>query len=96
MSHVITIREIKPKFDDWIQKVLDSGEPLIVQREDQAEVVLISRPVYEQVLQNAQKPHWEISLEKARSLAEKIKQRRGGKPLTPPEDIIYQMREEQP
>ena len=49
---------------------------------------------YEKMKAAQQQMDWQETLAQAIQVGARIKARRGGEPLTPPEDIVSQMREE--
>ena len=91
MEQVITATEARVHFGEIMRRVVETGTPVIVERDGTAQVVVMSVQTYDQLRQGTQTKDWRALLAQAH---ERIRAELDGRPLPPPEDIIRQMREE--
>jgi len=94
MKRVVSATEARIHFGELMRRVVESREPVIVERGGDPQVVVLSVAEYERLRAAQQRESWQEALERAVKVGAKIKARRGGQPLTPPEEIIRQVREE--
>ncbi len=92
MEKVISATEARVHFGELIRQVAEEDKVIIVQRSGKPQVVVLSVDEYERL--KKKRAGWEEALERAIQLSAQINARRGGKSLTPPEEIIHRMREE--
>lgn len=94
MERRITATAARVRFGEVMRRVAKEGERIIVERAGQPQVVILSVADYEW-LKAAQRPEsWRAALERAIQAGVRIRVRREGKPLTPADEIIRQVREE--
>lgn len=93
MERVVTATEARVRFGDMIRRVVEDEEAIIVERGGKPQIVMLSLAQYER-LKQGHTADWQEALARTRAIAAKIKARRGGKPVTPPDELIQQMREE--
>lgn len=93
MRRVITATDARIRFGELIRRVADSRESVIVERGGKPQVVIISLPEYEQLLEGQQKDssEWKILVDAAR---ERIRAESTGRKRMPPEEVIARMRED--
>ncbi|MDP9365772.1 MAG: type II toxin-antitoxin system Phd/YefM family antitoxin [Chloroflexota bacterium] len=94
-ERTVTVAEAGRDFDGLVQRVMNEQDAVVVEREGEPQVVLLSVEEYRQLrgdqTHGRQGPGWEELL---RETHEQIR-RDGGGPLTPPvEEVIREMREE--
>jgi prevent-host-death family protein len=94
MERTVSATEARIRFGELMQLAVESQEPIVVERGGKPYVVVLSIAEYER-LRTAQKvEEWREGLKRAIQVGARIKDRRGGQPLTPPEEVIRQVREE--
>lgn len=94
MEHKVTATNARIHFGEVMRQVTEKGEPIIVERAGKPQVVIISVDAYEKMKAAQQQVSWQETLARAIQVGARIKARRGGQPLTPPEDVVSQVREE--
>ena len=90
----ISATEARIRFGELIRRVAEKGEAIIVEKGGKPSVVVISIDEYTRLKESYKHKKWKDDLEKLRKIVAKIRMKRGDKPLTPPEDIIREIREE--
>lgn len=92
MEQVVSATEARIHFGEMMRRVVEKQEAVIVERSGEPQVVVISLAQYEQykALRGAQSD-W---LQEALAVRQRIAQELDGRPVTPPEEIIREMREE--
>jgi prevent-host-death family protein len=93
MEQTMTATAARIRFGEVLRRVAEGGQRIIVERAGQPQAVIISVAEYEW-LKAVRQEGWQKALERAIQVGHKIQARRGGQPLTPPEEIIRQGREE--
>ncbi len=94
MTYRISATEARTRFDALMRRVVEEEEHAIVERGGKPYVVLLSYEEYERLRRSQAHPTWQETLDRLLRLGARIKARRGGRPLTPPEAIIREVREE--
>lgn len=94
MKRVVSATEARIRFGELIRRVVEEGEPVLVERGGKPYVVLLSVEEYERLKAAQKKETWRETVKEILRLGTRIKSRRKGEPLTPPEDIIRELREE--
>jgi prevent-host-death family protein len=94
MEQKITATNARIHFGAVMRQVMEEGEPVIVERAGQPQVVIMSVDAYEKMKVAQQQVGWQETLAQAIHVGARIKARRDGQPLTPPEDVVGQIREE--
>jgi prevent-host-death family protein len=95
MERSVSATEARIHLGELMRWAVESDEPIIVERGGEPHVVLLSIAGYEQLKAARQRQSWREALDQAVKIGTKIQARRKGEPLTPPEQIIREMREEQ-
>ena len=90
----ISATEARIRFGELIRRVVEGGETIIVEKGGKPSVVVVSIDEYTRLKEAYKHKKWRDNLEKLREIVANIRMKRGGKPLTPPEDVIREMREE--
>lgn len=93
MKRTMSATKARVHFGELMRWVVERQKPVIVERRGQPHVVVLSITEYEQ-LQTAQQQSWRQTLERAHQVSARIKARRDNQPLTPPAEIIHQVRKE--
>jgi len=92
MRKVVSATEARIRFGELMRQVVESQEPVIVERGGQSHVVVLSVEEYERLLQSQQEPDdW---LDLVRQARAQIEADLGGRTLPPPEEMLAQIREE--
>jgi len=94
MERMVTATDARIRFGEVMRRVVEQGEQIIVERAGRPQVVIISVDTYERMKTTQQRAGWQERLARAVHVGAAIRARRGGQSLTPPEEIIRQMREE--
>ena len=94
MSKTMSATEARIHFGELMRHVTEQGEPVVVERAGKPQVVVISVTEYESLKAQSSQSNWRETFYKITELSQKIKERRKGEPLPPPEEIIRQMRED--
>ena len=94
MERKMTATDARIRFGEVMRRVVERGEQIIVERAGKPQVVILSMAAYEQMKMTQQREGWRDALARAIQVGAKIRARRGEQPLTPPEEIIRQVREE--
>jgi prevent-host-death family protein len=81
-------------FGELLRRVVEEGRPVIVERGGKPQAVVLSLTEYERLRAKVGKEDQDDALEQLLRLGARIRARRGGQLLTPPEEIIREMREE--
>jgi prevent-host-death family protein len=93
MGRVVSTTEARNRFGALVRRVVEDGEPVVVERSGKPQVVVLPIEAYERL--SASVPHssngWRTLLDEA--LAE-IEAQLGGTPLPAAEETIEAMREE--
>ena len=92
MKRTVSATEARIHFGELMRRVVESQEPIVVERGGKPHVVVLSVDQYEDLLAG-QRPQedWRELVHQAR---EQIRAELGGSELTPPEEVLRQMREE--
>jgi prevent-host-death family protein len=92
MEQVVSATEARVHFGELMRRVVETDTPVIVERDGKAQVVILSKPAYDQMCSGQAKPDWRELLRRAH---ERIRAESAGRPPFPPsEEIIRQMRED--
>ncbi len=94
MERKMTATDARIRFGEVMRRVVEQGEQIIVERAGQPQVVILSVAAYEQMKVAQQQEGWREALARAIQIGTRIRARREGQPLTPPEEVIRQAREE--
>jgi prevent-host-death family protein len=94
MSSMVSATQARIHFGELMRRVVEEQEPIIVERDGKPHIVLLSISEYERLQAGRQREGWDKALERAIQIGARIKARRGGQPITPPEEVIRQVREE--
>ena len=91
MEQVMSATEARVHFGELMRRVVETDVPVIVERDGKPQVVILSVQAYDQLCARQSKLDWRELVKRSR---EKIRAELNGRPFPPPEDIIWQMREE--
>ncbi len=94
MSKTMSATDARIHFGELMRHVTEYQEPVFVERAGKLQVVVISAAEYENLVAQRENPGWRDTFYKITELSQTIKERREEAPLTSPEEIIRQMREE--
>ncbi len=94
MERRVTATDARVRFGEITRRAVEQGERIIVERAGEPHVVILSVDTYERMKTAQRREDWRETLEQAIQIGARIRARRAGKSLTPPEQIIHQMREE--
>ena len=94
MEQTITATDARIHFGRVLRQVAKGGQRIIIERAGRPKAVILSIAEYERLQAAQQKEGWRVALERAIRVGAMIKARRGGQPVTPPEEVIRQAREE--
>jgi prevent-host-death family protein len=90
MSRWISATEAHNHLGQLVRWTVENNEPVIIERRGEPYAVLISIAEYERLQTGEQLQTWQTALERALQVAAAIRARRGGEPLTAPEEVIRQ------
>jgi len=90
----MTATDARIRFGEVMRRVVEQGERVIVERVNKPLVVILSMSTYKQMKAAQQRESWQDALARVIEVGTRIRARREGQPLTPPDEIIHQMREE--
>jgi len=92
MNRTVSATEARIHFGELMRRVVESQEPIIVERGGKPHVVVLSIEKYEGLLAGQQEQeNWRERVQQAR---EQIRTELGERELPPPEEVLRQMREE--
>jgi len=92
MKRAVSATEARIHFGELMRRVVESQEPIIVERGGKPHVVVLSVNQYEDLLAGQQEQEdWRELVQQAR---EQIRAELGERELPPPEEVLRQMREE--
>ena len=92
MGRVVSATEARIHFGEVMREVVESGEPVIVERDGTPHVVVLSMGQYDRLLRAQQcQEDWRALISQARA---QVQADLGGRALPPPEEILRQVREE--
>jgi len=92
MDRVVSATEARIRFGELMRRVVESGEPVIVERGGRAHVVVVSVAEYERLLKGREpQSDWKGLVNQARA---QIQVELGDRQLPPSEEILGRIREE--
>ena len=92
MEHRVSATEARVHFGALMRRVVERGEPVIVEHSGEPRVVVMSVHWYKRLLAaQRDEPDWRDLVRRAR---EQVEADLAGRELTPPEDILRASREE--
>lgn len=94
MEQNISATEARVHFGHWLRRVKDQDVTLIVEKAGRPEAVLLSVEAYGKLQEAGRTGAGTDVLSRAQALREAIRARRKGVPLTPPEDVLSELRQE--
>ena len=94
MDRKVSATEARIRFGELMERAVRDREPIVVERGGKPYVVVLSVAEYRRLQAVQQRESWRDGLEKAIQVGARIKARRGGQPLTSPDEVIRQAREE--
>jgi prevent-host-death family protein len=94
MERKISATEARIRFGELMERAVQDQEPIVVERGGKPYVVVLSVAEYRRLRAVQQRESWRDGLEQAIQVGARIKARRAGQPLTAPEEVIRQAREE--
>lgn len=94
MNRVVSATQARIRFGELMRWVTETQQPVTVERDGEPWVVVLPVEAYRRLQEAGGRPAWEEVLGQVRDLRARIQARRGGRPLTPPEEVIRAVREE--
>ena len=92
MRHVVSATEVRVHLGQLMRRVMETGEPTVVERYGEPAVVIISLDEHGWLLAaREQRVGWKELVDRARA---QIRSELGEREMMPPEELIRQMREE--
>ncbi len=91
MEQVVSATEARVHFGEIMRRVVETGTPVIVERDGKAQVVIMSKQDYDDAQSGGTKPDWRTLLKQSH---DRIRAELNGRVLPPAEEIIREMREE--
>lgn len=92
MRRVVSATEARVRFGEVMREVVESGEPITVERDGTPHVVILSLDEYGRLLKARQcQEDWRTLVDRARA---QVQADLGGRELPPPEEILRKIREE--
>lgn len=93
MERRMSATQARAHFGALMQQVVESQQPIIVDRRGKPQVVILSIAEYERPRAFQGREEWQESLKRVIKVGARIKARKRGHPLPPPAEIIRQGRE---
>jgi prevent-host-death family protein len=91
MKHTISATEARIHFGELMRRVVEQQEPVIVEHSGKPHVVIVSVEAYERLQAKAEaREDWRELVPQARA---QVRSDLGERPLTPPEDVLRELRE---
>jgi prevent-host-death family protein len=91
MKHTISATDARIHFGELMRRVVEKQEPVIVEHSGKPHVVIVSVEEYERLQAEAEaREDWRELVPQAR---EQVRSDLGGRALTPPEDVLRELRE---
>jgi len=92
MGRVVSATQARIHFGELMRRVMETGEPTVVERAGEPVVAIIPLDEYERFLEaQKQQVDWKELVARARA---QIRSELGEREMMPPEELIRQMREE--
>ena len=91
MERVVSATEARIRFGEMMRRAVENQERVIVERGGKPYVVLLSVEEYERLVKGRQREDWKECIARAR---ERVRADLGDRKLTPPEEVLQQIREE--
>ena len=91
MGRVVSATEARVRFGEVMRAAVESGEPVIVERDGTPLVVVLSVGEYDRLLKAQRQEDWRTLVDQARA---QVEADLGGRELPPPEEVLRQIREE--
>lgn len=93
MERRMSATQARAHFGALMQQVVDSQQPIIVDRRGKPHVVILSLAKYERLQAFQAREDWRESLKRVVRVGANLNARRRGQPLSPPAKVIRQARE---
>ncbi|HXF69256.1 MAG TPA: type II toxin-antitoxin system Phd/YefM family antitoxin [Thermoflexus sp.] len=94
MPRVVSATQARIRLGELMRWAVETHEPITVERDGRPYVVILSVEAYRQLAETQAHPNWQEVLNQIREFRAYLRAWRGGKPLTPPEEVLRQLREE--
>ncbi|MFQ5611018.1 MAG: type II toxin-antitoxin system Phd/YefM family antitoxin [Anaerolineae bacterium] len=94
MERVVSATEARIRFGELMRRVVENQETVVVERGGKPQVVVLSMATYQQIKTAGRREGWQEALAATERVRARIAARRGDRPLSPPVEVIRQMREE--
>lgn len=94
MEKTISATEARVHFGQWLRRVAEQNVTLVVEKAGKPEAVLLSMEVYGQLRAARGAEEGLDALARAAEVRDRIRARRGGAPVSAPEDVIARLRAE--
>jgi prevent-host-death family protein len=92
MERKISATDARIRFGELMRHVVERQEPVVVERSGEPHVVVLSIEAYERLMAaQEEQENWRELVAQAR---EQVRADLGDRELTPPEDVLRQVREE--
>lgn len=90
MHQVVSATEARVRFGELMRRAVETGVPIVVERDGKSQVVVLSVGEYQRLLRGQQQGHWKEMVLRARA---QVQDDLGGGTLPPPEQVLEQLRE---
>ena len=91
MERVVSATAARVHLGEWMRRVVEGNERIIIERGGESHVVLLSMAEYERLVQGQQPQDWRELVEQARA---QVRADLGSRQLPPVEEVLRQIREE--
>ena len=91
MGQIVSATEARVHFGELMRRAVQTGEPIIVERDGKPIVVVLHVDEYERLVKGQQQADWRDLVRRAHA---QVQEDLGGRPLPPPEQVLGQLREE--
>jgi prevent-host-death family protein len=92
MERVVSATAARVHLGEWMRRVVEDNERIIIERGGESHVVLLSMADYERLVQGQQRPEgWKELVDQARA---QVRADLGNRQLPPADEVLRQIREE--
>lgn len=94
MTRVVSATQARIRFGELMHWVRETGQPVTVERDGEPCVVMLSIEAYRRLQEGQARPAWQDTLSQVQDFRARLRARRAGRPLPPPEEVVRKAREE--
>lgn len=91
MTRTVNATEARIRFGELMRRVVQEGEPIIVERGGEPQVIVLSIEAYKRLLRQQRQENWLDLVDRARA---QVRADLAGRALPSPDEVLRQIREE--